>query len=56
MIFKQQSVKTDWLFSTLSKVLQADRLVWGNSEMATLNIIIPFYSMYANYSINMYIT
>ena len=34
----------DWLFSTQSRVLQADWLVSENNGKATLNINMPYYS------------
>ena len=37
--------KSDWLFNTQSRVLQADWLIFGNNEKATLNINIPSNNM-----------
>ena len=37
------SVKSDWLFNSQSRVLQADRLMLENDEKATSNINMPYY-------------
>ena len=36
----------EWLFTTQSRVLQADWLILGNNEKATLNINVPYCSHY----------
>ena len=35
-------LKSDWLFNTQSRVLQADWFVLENDEKATLNINMPY--------------
>ena len=37
------SVKSDWLFNSQSRVLQADRLMLENDEKATSNISMLYY-------------
>ena len=39
----QHSANSDWLFSTQSRVLQADWLILENNERATLNINRPYW-------------
>ena len=38
----QHSVNSDWLFNTLSRILQADWLILETNEKATLNINIHY--------------
>ena len=42
MILIQDSVNSDWLFQTPSRVQQTDWLILENNEKATLNINIPY--------------
>ena len=44
MMFIQHSVNSDWLFSTQSRVLQADWFILEISEKAALNINMPYCS------------
>ena len=41
LMVTQHSFTSFWLFNTQSKVLQADRLMLGNNEKATLIINMP---------------
>ena len=43
MMLIQQSVNSDWLFSTQSRVLQAERFILEIKERATLNINMPYW-------------
>ena len=38
MMLMQQSVNSDWLFNTQSRVQQADWFIFENIDKATLNI------------------
>ena len=42
MMLIQHSDNSDWLFSTWSRLLQADWLILENNETATLNINMPY--------------
>ena len=44
MMLIQNSVNSDWLFNTQSRVLQDDWLILENNEKATLNISIHILS------------
>ena len=43
MMLTQQSVNSDWLFKTQSRVLQADWFMFRITKKATLNINMPYY-------------
>ena len=42
MLIQHSAVNSDWLFNTLSRVLQADWIILGINEQATLNINMPY--------------
>ena len=42
MMLIQQSINSDWLFNTQSRVLQAERFILEIKERATLNINMPY--------------